>query len=369
VKKAAISIITFFSCSILTGQITLSDHFYNCFAVKGCYGFIADVKNRNHLLINSHITPVGISLRKPIPAKYNWQVLLPGTEKGIFFEHINLRNPGYLGSIWMLSPFISVPFAVKRTWKLSVNAAMGMVYAGKIYHRTENYRNTIFGSHLNAAFGFGLENTFYLFKSFIVSTGIDFFHCSNGETTLPNDGMNTGNVFVSAGYKFQNRTIPVTLENTDFRKRGYVGIIPVMGWKDLTAVKGGKYLTGALSAEYDYTITRIQNIGIGLAVFYDNSVKQLYKNDVEKGDKISNPYRQTTAGLYVLHDFNLFPVIIHFQAGYFLLDDGIKSRSRIFNRFGLRYFINEKYFINITHKSHFFFKGDNQEWGIGYIIR
>ncbi|MBN2213894.1 MAG: acyloxyacyl hydrolase [Bacteroidales bacterium] len=367
-KTVSLILLSLLPCWILTGQGLSSDTHYYCFTAKGCYGFIADVKNRNHLLVNNHITPLEISFRQPVPARYSWQMLLPGAEKGISLKHINLRNPDNLGSIWVLAPFITVPVMFRRPWRLSLYASMGMVYAEKIYHRTENYRNTMFGSHLNGAFGFGMENSFYLFNSFIASAGFDFFHYSNGETTLPNDGINIGNVFFSAGYQFHNNMISVSLKNSEFRKKGHVSIIPVFGWKDLSPVKSRRYYTAALSAEYFYTLTRIQNIGGGIALFYDNSVSQLYENDIEKGDETSNPYRQVTSGLYMIYEFNLCPVVIHFQAGYYILDDRIDSRSRIFNRFGLRYHISERYFINITHKSHFFFKGDNLEWGIGYII-
>ena len=370
-KRTFLSIIVLFlACSSGTGQYAVSGDYYHCVAVRGCYGFIADVNNRNHLLIHNHITPLEISLRQPIPVKHDWQGLLPGAEKGISLKYINLKNREYLGSMLVLAPFINVPLILRKPWELYINASLGVVYAQKIYHRTENYRNTMFGSHMNAAFGFGLENAFNLSKSFVLSTGIDFFHYSNGETTLPNDGINIVNVFVSAGYRFRSRTIPATHDkNSGFRKSGHASIVPVFGWKDLSPVKSKRYYTAALSAEYSYNLTRIQNVGAGIALFYDGSVKQLYEEDMANGEDVSRQYRQLTSGLYLMHDFNLFPVMIHIEAGYYLLDDRIEARSRIFNRLGLRYFISERYFINITHKSHFFFKGDNLEWGIGYIFR
>ncbi len=370
-KRTVLSIIVLFlACSTGTGQLTVSGDYYIFVNIKGCYGFIADVNNRNHLLIQNHITPLEISLRQPIPIKHDWQGLLPGTEKGICLKYINLKNREYLGSMLVLAPFINVPLILRKAWELDISASMGIVYAQKIYHRTENYRNTIFGSHLNAAFGFGLENALNLSKSFTLSTGIDFFHYSNGETTLPNDGINIGNVFVAAGYRFRSRTIHVTPDNhSGYREKWHASIVPVFGWKDLSPVKSTKYFTAALSAEYSFNVTSIQNVGAGIALFYDGSVKQLYEEDIANGEDISRQYRQFTSGLYLAHDFNLFPVVIHIQAGYYLLDDRIRTKSRIFNRFGLRYFISERYFINITHKSHFFFKGDNLEWGIGYIFK
>jgi len=354
---------------MLKGQIPVSDNLYNRVSVKGCYGFIADVKNRNHLLINSHNTPFEISFRQSLSTKYSWQSLLPGTEKGISLKYIDLKNPEYLGNVWALTPFINASVIEKKTWKLSFNASMGIVYASKIYHRTENYRNTIFGSHLNAAIGFGMEYCFYLFDPVMIYTGIDFFHYSNGETTLPNDGMNTGSFFISTGYQFNQRVITVTAENQKFRRRVHMSIIPVIGWKDVSPVKSRKYLNAALSAEYSYTLTRILNIGAGIAFFFDGSMKQLYLNDIEEGEDVDNSYRQVKAGLYILNDINFYPVMIHIETGYYLVEDRIKDRSRVFNRIGLRYFIHDRYFINITHKSHFFFKGDNLEWGVGYIIR
>ena len=353
---------------MLTGQFQVSDNFYNCLAVKGCYGFIADVKNRNHLLINAHITPFEISFRQSLSSKYNWQSLLPGTEKGISLKYIDLKNPECLGKVWALTPFLNAAVIEKKTWKLSINASMGIAYASKIYHRTGNYRNTMFGSHLIATIGFGMECSFYLFEPVLISTGIDFFHYSNGETTLPNDGMNNGSFFFSTGYQFNKRVVPVKAEYPEFRRKGHMSIIPVIGWKDLSPVKSRKYLNAALSAEYSYTLTRIQNIGAGIALFYDGSVRQLYLNDVEAGEDLDHSYRQVKTGLYILHDINFYPVMIHIQTGYYLVNDRIEDRSRIFNRIGLRYFIHDRYFINITHKSHFFFKGDNLEWGVGYII-
>jgi hypothetical protein len=370
VKKTVFSIIILsFPWGFIKGQLTESDNIHKSFTVKGCYGFIADVKNRNHLLIHSHIIPFEISLSQSISAKYNWQVLLPGAEKGISFRYIDLKNPEYLGKVWAVTPFINAPFISGKVWKLSLNASIGMVYASRIYDRTGNYRNTIFGSHLAAAFGFGLESSFYLSRFLFLSAGIDFFHYSNGETTLPNDGMNVGNLFISSGYQFQNRVIPAGEEIPESGKKGHLSIIPVIGWKDLLPVKSRRYLNAALSAEYFYNLTKIQNIGCGIAFFYDGSIRQLNENDIETGESANHSYRQVTSGLYILHDFNLYPVIIHVQTGYYILDDRIEGRSRVFNRLGLRYYISKRYFVNITHKSHFFFKGDNLEWGIGYILK
>ena len=369
-KEAALLLIISSITRFVSSQDKIFSNDYREITFKSCYGFIADVGNKNDLLIRAHIKPIEFDFSRPIKIRYSWQKVLPNVEKGIYLRYVNLENPEYLGSLYVVSPFIKATVINTRFWKLRLSSSMGLVYASKIYHRTENYRNDIFGSHVNIAVAFAIDNSFSISKKVTISAGIDFSHFSNGETTLPNSGMNNGTMFLSVGYHFENQkdtNIYKLTDNVTNRIRKFA-IITAIGWKDLSPVKSSKYLTTALSLEFGLPVTELQKVGAGAVIFYDGSMRSLYRADIEDGIESGNSYRQLTAGIYIFHDLNLYPLILHIETGYFLIEDRVPGRSDVFNRFGIRYYLNNHFFINFLHKSHFFFKGDNLEWGTGIIF-
>ncbi len=337
-------------------------------SLKLCYGFIADVGKDNYLLIRSHIVPVEITLSGPVVRKYDWYKIVPNVEKGISIKYIHLSNPECLRNLYSVAPFIKVTLWDTRFWRLDLRSSLGLAFVTKIYQRTENYRNTIFGSHLNAAANFALENSFQVSNVFALKTGIDFSHFSNGETIQPNEGMNIGTLFFSTAYRFSSHKTHSTKINPNHYDNKHFTLLPAAGWKDILQVQSRKYLTAAISVEYGISLNALQKIGAGTVLFYDGTMKPIYEIHRNEGTEIKNQYREFTCGAYLFHDVNLYPLIIHIEGGYFLMDDRIEDHSRIFNRFGIRYFLTDNLFFNLTHKSHFFFKGDNLEWGIGYIF-
>ena len=345
----------------------LAKNFTNI-SFKICYGFIADVNKNNDLLIRSHITPFELTFSRPISKKYSWQKIIPVVEKGISIKFINLQNPEYLGNLYSIAPFVKATLWHTRFWDLRMQSSLGLAYVSKIYNRTENYRNTFFGSHLNASLSFGLENSFQISNFLALKTGIDFSHFSNGESTQPNDGMNIGDLFFSASYRFiEHKPASTRFIQNNYEKTKFT-LLPVIGWKDILPVQSRKYLTAALSVEYGHAINQLQKIGVGAVMFYDGSIRPLSKIQQNEDIKMRNSNREFATGLYLFHDIDLYPLIIHIEGGYYLIDDRIEYQNRIFNRFGVRYFITKNLFFNLTHKSHFFFKGDNLEWGIGFIL-
>lgn len=329
------------------------------------YGFIADVGNRNHLLIKSHILPFELTFSQKIIKDYSWKKIIPYVRKGVSFRITNLKNPDYLGYLFSLSPFIQVKLIDGKFYDLGITGLMGIMYSSKIYHRTDNYRNTLFSSHLNAGFGFGIENSFHLGKNLRFLQGFDFIHHSNGETSQPNDGANIVSLFAGFSYSFKDELYTATVEVNESKERWSIQFLPTFGWKQNSFYTDKVYSAASLSGNFLLSISSIQNIGAGVSLFYDNSIDDL---SLRTEEELTLFYRKTTAGVHLIYEFYLYPLIIHFQGGYMVLDDNIPDRSLFYNRFGIKYFITNKIFFNLSHKSRFFFKGDNIEWGIGYSI-
>ena len=56
------------------------------------------------------------------------------------------------------------------------------------------------------------------------------------------------------------------------------------------------------------------------------------------------------------------------STGIYFRNEIDNLKNQVYNRFGGRFFLTNNLFLTVTHKSHFFFKGDYVAWGIGYIF-
>jgi hypothetical protein len=329
-------------------------------------GFIADVSLDYQHLIHSHVYPYHLDIAYQTRGKKPWHHLYNYPEHGLSLWYINLQNPNQLGSLIVAMPYINFRIYERGRFSFKLRPSVGIAYATKTYHRTENHKNLFYSSHLNAAFGFLGEFNYQINEQVSVNINPLFNHFSNGEINKPNYGMNVPGI--SFGVKYVSNPNPPkinpVLEIPEKRKLNF-SVSPSFGVKETRPFEGPKYYIYTLTSDVLYKITRWQYIGGGFDIIYDEeNVRKWLGEDAYRKKDLSNNLR----ALHLTHELIVYPLHIVAQMGMYTNNAVLEPKQKFFNRFGIKYFFLPSVFVGITHKSHFFFIGDYIDWAVGIRI-
>ncbi len=134
--------------------------------------------------------------------KYNsqeWARRLKGPKTGLSLGYTDFGNKDSLGSAITIMPFIE--FNAFRKKFLSVQVGMGGSYFNKKYDPITNPNNQGITTDLVWSFRAFLHWKLYTLGRTDWRLGVGYFHHSNGHSRLPNQGLNSFLVSVSAAIK------------------------------------------------------------------------------------------------------------------------------------------------------------------------
>ena len=346
--------------------ISQTDHFYQL-SISSETGAIMDRQNAYYLIVDNYIHPFEISFSKRATGRAAWENKLYHPETGYAFFFANLRNKEILGNLYAGYAFIRIPVFHSGHFQSSIRAGAGMAFANEPYNPTENYKNVLIGSHLLATFNLEAGLGYAIAPDVLINGSVTLNHFSNGQIKIPNYGVNLAGLKLGMRYSFGNLPTGREYANDDepatTSKKIHISFIPTMGVRQIEFYYGENFRTASFSIEASKEINFLETLEAGISLFYDASNTSDYERKFR--EKLDNSYNYTI-GLYLGHEFNFYPVVIPLQMGYYAIHAKAEYRSPFFNRFGIRYYLFPDFFINVLHKSDFFFRGDNIEWGIGY---
>ncbi|NJM14134.1 MAG: acyloxyacyl hydrolase [Bacteroidales bacterium] len=173
------------------------------------YGFIADVSNEYGNLINRYVWPLELSVSKPSGTRAACRFLNGLTRYGLSLYYVNLGNENELGHLTSLKAFLKTRVYGARRFSLFVKSSLGWGYLSKIYQPLENPRNKLFSKHENIVFGIEGLVSCTLAEHINLNGGIVFNHFSNGQTKLPNKGMNVASAKMGFDFQMCNKQQPI----------------------------------------------------------------------------------------------------------------------------------------------------------------
>ncbi len=144
----------------------------------------------------------GLSLRKAASfhLKYGFQLnpdtkegrLYPHTYQGIGLSYNTFGNRQEIGNPWAAYVFQSSRIAqISSRLSLDYEWNFGASFGWHPYDEYNNYRNKIIGSKINAYINLGFFLNARLSPFCHLTAGLDLTHYSNGNTHIPNAGLNT----------------------------------------------------------------------------------------------------------------------------------------------------------------------------------
>lgn len=325
-------------------------------SVYATYGFIPDKKYEYQHLLNGFIKSINIDLGKTNLGNQFWHKYYNFPETGFNLFFYDLSNKEQLGIITGIIPYIHVyPFGYARVYS-GITFGIGLAYANKKYDRFMNPQNTLLGSHLNAAINTGIDIRIVLLKNMAFFTGISLMHFSNGNTKIPNDGINsisskTGIIYyLSDKVKYDDFVFSEKLKSIEYA---------VSGSLSLTNCRSGinnGFIFYNLMLEASKPINPVYSVGFGVDYEYNTSDT----SEIIDIELRYIPIVNHQVGLKAINTFKFSKLEFLLQFGVDLL-----GNKWIYDWIIFRYKIYKGLKVNMSYKS-YLLRGDHLGWGITY---
>ena len=292
-----------------------------------------------------------------------WQKVYRYPATGIGFTRVYMGNPDVLGNASAIYTYINLPYFETKNLILYGKFAAGVAYLNKDFDLYHNKYNIAIGSHINAYLNINIEFRYKIFKRLYLLSGIGLNHFSNGGTTKPNKGINLFLPTMGLSYAMQKTEYKKhEISVPKFTKKNELSIIYAIGYSGIEAANPKKYFASSISLNAERQFSYKGKYGIGLDIFYDTSIP--FYNNI-KDTVINNSFSgKIYAGSHISYDFVFSKTSFTIQFGAYFYK-GNNFEEYVYNRFGLKYRINNRWLANLSLKS-FWAKAKFPEFGIGY---
>ena len=149
-------------------------------------------------------------------------MMYPNTYQGIGFSFNSFSNYSEIGNpiaiyLYQRSQIVKIHDKLSFDYEWNFGASFGW----NPYDENNNSNNIVVGSKVNAYINLGFYLNWKINKNFALSPGIGFTHYSNGNTYLPNGGVNNINIRLNATYKFNSVSNYQKVYNNDYLKNSF----------------------------------------------------------------------------------------------------------------------------------------------------
>lgn len=323
-------------------------------------------KGLDHL-ITGHPEGVFLGLLKQSDSLYEWQKAYNYPENGAYFLYQDLKNE-LLGETYAIG-IQSNYYFFKRNLQFKV--ATGIAMVTNPYDKVTNSKNNAFGSKFMVNVDVGFSHKMYFDKhKWAVQTGLFLSHFSNGRMHSPNSGINTISVNLGVVYHI-NGTNHLTLLTTScvdekFSEPIHYNFVLRSGVNESSVINSGQHSFYHLGFFADKRMNRKSGLQLGAELFLSNFYKDFIEyQSVAYPNKNINPatdYKRI--GLFVGHELYFDKMSIELQVGYYVYQP-FKFDFPIYDRLGLKYYLNKKINGGVSVKTHGFL-AEALEFSIGY---
>lgn len=309
---------------------------------------------------------------------------------GLAFHDFNpqLGNP--------VSAYIFQGATIKTlTRRLSFNYEwdFGLTYGWKPYDRDSHPDNHVIGSKMTAYIDAGLYLRWMLSKRWDLNAGATVTHYSNGNTAMPNAGLNVLGAKVSLAYYINRNHGDRSRDSLQRRDHGPVPMIH-HGWHTDVTLYGAWKRKGVDTSEGAYAIPGVfgvagfnvnpmyvvnpwLNVGASLDAQYDHgsnitideeALIEPFWNGSEENIHIPAWYRQVAVGVSARAEFVMPYFTINFGIGHNFLNVQTSSFKGFYEVLALKIAMSRQLYLHIGYSIYDFYYPNNLMLGFGYRI-
>lgn len=292
-----------------------------------------------------------------------WEKLFNYPQTGWSLTWIDHRNK-FLGNTLALNRYMNYVFWRGRSLEAYLKLSQGIMYATKVYEygsRGNEHFNNAISQSVNFSEELGLGLNFYPSRHLGINLAATLMHFSNGAISQPNDGLNLLMFRMGAVYiigEKENIQFKDPEPEEDDRSIRY-NITVGCGIKQFSPELEEKFQQTTISFYADKKVSRVNTFNFGVDLFMNKAVEYLIES--EYGFKKIDHKR---IGISAGHEFLIHRVGILTQVGYHVYSPRA-AISRFYQKFGLKYYISDLFFVTFTNRIFEFAISDEITWGIG----
>ena len=271
--------------------------------------------------------------------------------------------------------------------RLSLNYEwdFGLTYGWKPYDKDKHPENHVIGSKMTAYINANVYLRWALSNHWDVNLGGAFTHYSNGNTSMPNAGLNAFEGRLSMAY-YINRDLnyddPRPLPA--FQKNLHTDVTLYGAWKrkGVDTTEGAYAIPGTFGVigfniNPMYGMNHWLNLGASLDVQYDHgsnieldekALTETYWNGTDADIHIPAWYKQVSAGLSARAEFVMPYFTINFGIGHNVLNAAATDFKGFYEVLALKVAMSQRTYLHIGYSLYDFYYPNNLMLGVGYRI-
>ena len=302
---------------------------------------------------------------------------------GFGFLTYGFPQTGILGEPNAFYMFLNAPFHRWDRFSLMYILRLGMSYNWEPSDPVANPGHLALGSFRNLYIAGGLEGQFLLGERSTIGVGLKFTHFSNGQSSLPNAGMNLLTPHIAYKYDLNGGDRPAykKYKTPAYNDKGMEYYFTIgNGVRQIffdSAQTGVSPRTGvsypvvnlSLGAQYHYNWAGKFGGGVDLIYWgaYDPGFELSPGGIVKRKSHPFGDYLQV--GIFGSYEFALSNFSIYLQPGYRIIRKEYQNMPPDFyQHLGLKYHINDL-ILGVAIRAVNFGQAEYIEWNIGYRFR
>lgn len=308
-------------------------------------------------------------------------VLYPNVRQGVGINLSNILPNSSLGRPVSFYLFQSVRIAGDRHFSISGEWNFGVSAGWSKYEPNAPIANTAIGSNVNALLGLGLCAVYRVSDNWALKASVNALHFSNGNTHLPNAGVNTVGVAVGVQYYLDPATLVTPVINPEKSQRGFSYDLTAYGASrrrvgvdgmDEYVVLNGSFGVAGINFAPMYDLNPYFRAGVSLDLQYDESANLAkYRVEGTYGDRLKF-YRQSfadcfAAGLSVRAELTLPIFSVNVGLGRNVIANGPDTRI-FYQTLALKAYVWKGSFLQVGYQLCNFHLPNNLMLGCGYTF-
>lgn len=268
--------------------------------------------------------------------------------------------------------------------RLSLNYEwdFGLTYGWKSYDKTTHPENRVIGSKMTAYIDLGLYLRWMLSKNWDLNVGATVTHYSNGNTSIPNAGLNVVGAKAGVAYYIGRRQMcPRSAVLPSFDRYWGIDLTFYGAWKrrgvekqDGAHALPGTYGVFGFNLNPLYHVNHWLNIGASLDGSYDGSANLEVNPTLLSGTKedtseqeifLAPWYRRIAIGLSARSEFVMPYFTINFGIGHNFINAHTEDMKGFYEILALKVNVMRRAYLHIGYSLYDFYYPNNLLLGIG----
>ncbi|MEO1436894.1 MAG: acyloxyacyl hydrolase [Bacteroidota bacterium] len=289
-----------------------------------------------------------------------WEAEHNFPEHGFTFQFNDFGDPEVFGQAYALHTHFGYNFLRKGPFNMHFRLGFGLAYITKPFDPVTNRINNVIGSHFNAIVKFRMGMRYRISKRLRLELSGAFTHLSNGSTTKPNLGYNTGTLGLGVIYQPKaddrstyNEWQPYPKVHRKIRFNTELHL----GYKEAQAPNGPLLPSYSLVVTANRMLNQVQRFHLGFELEY-NTATLAFLDQVEPFEENSGNRRQALRFSITANDEILIGKFsINFVLGAYL-SNSFGQEYWLYTKLGCRYYpmlqskYNRRLYMGIYLKAH-----------------